>query len=251
MANLSATISAGPFKDILKGLESLNEQAVFEFDSSGLTINCLDNSCTAVLRAKADSKLFQDYTFESSQSPLKLGIVLERLKDITKTLTVKDLVALDYNSKEPHQLTISANGIRRTARLVKLDLIKQVSKLPSPTDGFKFSGVVATKGLKDFVRTIPTAVQEFKVIAGTNQLYFRAMHGEEPIEWNPQPTDWVVEKDAVVAFTVAKVKEVLHAAKKSDATIMGGDELPLRIEWTQTEGLDFTAVVAPRMTKNV
>jgi len=30
---------------------------------------------------------------------------------------------------------------------------------------------------------------------------------------------------------------------------MGGEELPLRIEWTQTEGLDFTAVVAPRTTK--
>ena len=250
MTTLNAIVSAGPFKDILKGLEILNEQAVFEFDSSGMTIKCLDNDCTAVLRIKADSTLFQHYSFESSQSPLKLGIVLDRLKDITKTLTVKDLVALDYDSAEPQQLTISANGICRTARLVKLDLIKQVSKLPSPTDGFKFSGVVATKGLKDFVRTIPDAVQEFKLIAGAKHLYFRAMHGEEPIEWNPQPTDWVVEKDSVVTFTVRKVKDVLHAAKKSEATIMGGDELPLRIEWTQIEGLDFTAVVAPRMTKS-
>ena len=37
MAAIHATVLAGPFKDILKGLEALNEQAVFEFDSTGMT----------------------------------------------------------------------------------------------------------------------------------------------------------------------------------------------------------------------
>ena len=210
----------------------------------------MDNDYTSVLRIQADKELFEEYTFTSSQSPLKLGIVLERLKDITKTLTVKDLVSLEYDGATPQNLTISANGIRRTVRLVKLDLIKQVKHLPTPEDGFKFSGNVATKGLKDFVRTIPATVQDFKLIVGKNKLYLQAMHGEEPIEWNPTPKDWVVEEDAVTSYTVAKIKEVLHAAKKSEATIMGGQDLPIRIEWVQTEGLTFTAVVAPRMSKS-
>ena len=250
MAALHATVLAGPFKDIIKGLEALNEQAVFEFDSTGMTVKCLDNDYTSVLRVKANEVLFSEYQFNASESPLKLGIVLERLKDITKTLTTKDILSLEYDSQSPQTLTIAANAIRRTVRLVKLDLIKQVAKLPEPDDGFKFSGNVATKGLKDFVRTIPATVQDFKVIAGTNKLYLRAMHGEEPIEWNPEPSDWVSEEDAVVSFTVANVKALLHAAKKSDATIMGGQDLPLRINWTQTEGLEFAGVVAPRMSKS-
>jgi len=66
MTTLNAIVSAGPFKDILKGLEILNEQAVFEFDSSGMTIKCLDNDCTAVLRITAAKVGAQRATFDTA-----------------------------------------------------------------------------------------------------------------------------------------------------------------------------------------
>ena len=55
MTTLKATLFAGPFKDALKGLEALNEQAVFEFDSTGITVKCLDNDCPQHLQLNLES----------------------------------------------------------------------------------------------------------------------------------------------------------------------------------------------------
>ena len=247
MTTLKATLFAGPFKDALKGLEALNEQAVFEFDSTGITVKCLDNDCTTVLRVSLTEDLFSEYEYKSSTSPTKLGVVLARIKDITKTLTVKDLLTLEYDSEQPQFLTISANGIRRTVRLVKLDLIKQVKTLPTPSDGWKFSGTLPLKGMKDFLRTVPDTIMDFSVVATKDTLYLRAMHGEEPIEWSPSVENWIQETDAVIQYSLAKVKAATHAGKKADASVMGGPDLPLWVEWDQAEGLSFTAVVAPKI----
>jgi hypothetical protein len=250
MTTLKATLFAGPFKDALKGLEALNEQAVFEFDSTGITVKCLDNDCTTVLRVSLTEDLFSEYEYNSSTSPTKLGVVLARIKDITKTLTVKDLLTLEYDSEQPQFLTISANGIRRTVRLVKLDLIKQVKTLPTPSDGWKFSGTLPLKGMKDFLRTVPDTIMDFSVVATKDTLYLRAMHGEEPIEWSPNVENWIQETDAVIQYSLAKVKAATHAGKKADASVMGGPDLPLWVEWDQAEGLSFTAVVAPKIGRS-
>ena len=250
MTTLKATLLAGPFKDALKGLEALNEQAVFEIDSTGIVVKCLDNECTTVLRVNLETDVFSEYEYKSSTSPTKLGVVLARIKDITKTLTVKDLLTLEYDSEQSQFLTISANGIRRTVRLVKLDLIKQVKTLPTPEDGWKFSGTLPLKGMKDFLRTVPDSIQQFSVVATKDTLYLRAMHGEEPIEWNPTVDNWIQEKDAVVEYSLAKVKAATHAGKKAEAAVMGGPELPLWVEWEQAEGLSFTAVIAPRIGRS-
>ena len=126
MAAIHVTVLAGPFKDILKGLEALNEQAVFEFDSTGMTVKCLDNDYTSVLRVKANEVLFSDYQFTAAQSPLKLGIVLERLKDITKTLTTKDILSLKYDSQNPQKAEVTASSRAAIFRVLNTETLDKV-----------------------------------------------------------------------------------------------------------------------------
>ena len=47
---VSGTISAGNFKDVLKGLETLGDQTIFTFTQSGLTVGMIDNDCSTLVK---------------------------------------------------------------------------------------------------------------------------------------------------------------------------------------------------------
>ena len=248
IGNFSATLSAGHAKDLLKGLESLGDQTIFTFSADrGLETGMVSNDVSTLIRCQLAPELFEEYTFVGD-APIKLGVVLERVKDITKTLTTKDTLKFVYDSKQPNVLLIDANNMRRTIRLVKLGLLKEVPIMPIPENGWDYNFDIPLKSVKDYLKAVPKGFSEFSVIVNKSLETFTLLtSGESPIELSLVPENWNCTADSRTHYGVEKLAAGISMAKKTNATIYGGDSLPILIQWNHAENFKCECGVAPRM----
>ena len=94
---LEATMAVGPLKTILKGLQAIGEESILEFGPEGLIIRLVDTNRIKVLQVSAEADAFNSYKCDDNY---RLGVMLSRLKDITKSLTTKDTITMTYNDSK-------------------------------------------------------------------------------------------------------------------------------------------------------
>ena len=86
-------IESSLIKEIVKAVSSFNEEAIFIFDSDGLFIRLSDLNRFKILEMSVKS---EDYITYNCDSPVELGIIIERIWDVTKTLKNKDIISFNY-----------------------------------------------------------------------------------------------------------------------------------------------------------
>jgi len=247
VGNFSATLDAGHAKDLLKGLEALGDQTIFTFSENGLETGMVSNDVSTLLRCHLSSKLFEEYKFTGSD-PIKLGVVLERIKDVTKTLTTKDQIKFEYDSQNPNVLIIDANNMRRTIRLVKLGLLREIPIMPVPETGWDYNFDIPLKAVKDYLRAVPKGLAQFSVIVNENLKSFTLLTtGDSPLELSLEPENWNCTASSRTHYGVDKLASGITMAKKTNAIVYGGDSLPMLIQWNHAEDFKCECGVAPRM----
>ena len=92
-------------KDLVKAIENTNEEAIFVFDNSGLFVRMSDIYKYKVLEIDVNKEDFISYECDS---PVELGIVVSRIKDVTKTLRKGDFLSIHYEDGAD-VLNLSAN----------------------------------------------------------------------------------------------------------------------------------------------
>ena len=80
-------VSSVLIKEIVKAVSNFNEEAIFIFDSDGLFIRLSDLNRFKILEFSINSEDFENYVCDS---PVELGIIIDRIWDVTKTLKNKD-----------------------------------------------------------------------------------------------------------------------------------------------------------------
>ena len=247
---LSATIDVQPIKTLLSTLEKLSEEAIYVWSPEGLRIRviCAQKFKMADIWLKAEA--FSEYNCTDTH---KLGVVNARLKDIVKTLTAKDSVSFSYDGPAgSEKFMLEANGLRRVVKLLRLEYMNEVSSIPEFS--YSYSLTTSSKDLRDYLKALGKTVAFDSILRrtdGSSELLWRSKNDDEPIEWQPDLSD--EERDLTasdISSTTYTTEEVLSAIgatlRKQPITIQGGQNVPLRAEWTPYDGFRVIALVANR-----
>ncbi len=244
---VSGTIAAGSFKDVLKGLETLGDQTIFTFTQSGLVVGMVDNDVSTLVKYELSSSLFEDYKFSSDNfDPIRLGVVVARIKDITKTLTTKDTLGFEYDSSNPTVLIISAGPIKRSIRLVALKLLRELPSMPTTTYEYNFD--IPLKALKDYLKAVAKVQRDFSFIVNESMKTLTLITaGDSPVELQLEPENWNCTNSSRTTYSIEKLAQGLAVGKKTNVTIYGGQDLNILFKWMQVDGFNCSCLLAPKL----
>ena len=119
-------IQGGLLKDIVKAVENLNEECIFSFDSQGFHIQLADVYKYKMLELVISR---DDLNVYECDSPVDLGFIIDRVKDVSKTLKIKDILTFNYDGNS--DIVLKANGISRSIKLIDTNIIGRVPSLAS------------------------------------------------------------------------------------------------------------------------
>ncbi len=231
-------------KTVVKAIENVNEECIFNFDSSGLHIKISDVYKYKMLELKIDKDDLEGYHCDN---PIELGVVLDRIKDVTKTLKAKDTMSFTHESGG-NNLILKAEGLSRSVKLIDINMIGKVPSLIGAekelSDGY--TATINTKPLKTFLRAASNAVS-FDVSTQDDYLHLTSESDEGVIEidWKECPTSpmgYSSKTNYSVVGTTKATSTLGDAAK-----IRGCQGGVWEIKWELGNHSHIRAMVAPRV----
>ena len=236
-------IGAKTAKTFVKAIEKLNEESLIVFDKEGIRTRILDSNHTHLLDVRIPKESVAEYDFGGA-SATELGVVVSRIKDLTKTLTVKDALTMAYKPNDPTWLHLSANGVERTVRLLNTAHMKRVA---APATEHKWSGKIPMKELKAFLTSLDKTLKFDIIVEESISFVAKTDDGEVRLDFQSEQIDFHSEGGKYeTSLTTTCVLDLLAATSaKSLVEIQGGESSIVQTTWEEAD-MKLTGWVAPR-----
>ena len=238
---LEATIKVPLMKNILKGLQSVSEDCILDFNTNGLTVHTVDSIRAKMLRLRVSPEGFETYDCDERH---RLAVQLSKVKDITKSLTASDQLKLEFSEG---QFSLVANDMKRVVRLKRLELVFDLPQMPSFDYEFNTT-IESSKEVRDYLKTLDK-IPVFQVQVEEEKMIWRTLDRDEQITWTPNlELECEEEFENLQLFTTNQVLDLISATNKESLLLRGGDaSCPMEFSWTPTTGVEYTGLVAPRL----
>lgn len=236
---LQFTLSAKHAKNLVKALENINEDAVFRFDRDGLSVSVSDTFRNRLLEIHLPAEFFTIYRCESS---LDLGVIISRLREVTKTLKAKDEVSGSFDQEVPNFLILTANGIRRRVRLVNTDLLK--SPPPMIYDDFIYTAELDSSAISDFMKASSNFhTLEVSVIPASFTI--TSQEGEEEVSMQFTSDDVSLRLELSDSLTTHGIVDLTKGLNTITDTVIvrGGPTIPISFGWSWGASSQLTCYV--------
>jgi len=250
-SRIKITMTATLAKGIVKAIENTDEQAIFVFDKYGLFVRVADPLHSRVVELMVEPSCFESYDFymtpqdeSENHTQIRMGVVISRLKDITKTLVKKDMLELEYVDGTNRIETFS-KSIQRSIRLIRSELMNQI---PEIKVSHLFSAEMENDTLKPFLKAANTKGGSVDVI--TDGKFILSSETDEGA------VQIILESEAVnlrpidyVSMTSYSVQEIAKATSTGTGllSIKGKQNAPLELKWKTATGMQIKAWIAPRL----
>ena len=239
---MNIEMSAKTAKTFVKAIEKLNEESLLVFDEEGVRTKVVDGENASLLDVRIPKSSVNAFSF-SEASATEVGVVVERMKDLTKTLTVKDTINIDYNMETPTWLTMSANGVERKVRLLNSAHMKRIQ---TPSTEHHWSVSLPMKEVKAFIKSLGAA-NGFTITIGDKKVALHAETDDGEIRLDLNETNLLHAEEGSFSTKVStdKFSKILAATGiKTVVTLKGSNEAVIEAQWTEA-GMNFVGWVAP------
>ena len=169
-------LSAKTAKAFVKAIENLTEICLIVFDEDGVRTRIVNGEHTALLDVRIPKESAEVFDYDE-QNPVEIGVLIADIKDMTKSLVVKDTLTIQYNTGDPTWLILEANGVHKKVRCKNASLIKR-HKIP-PTD-HKWSANLPWKQVKAFLTSCAKA-SSFEVLVNADKISLIAKTDDESL----------------------------------------------------------------------
>ena len=237
-------LSAKTVKAFVKGVENITEICLLTFDEEGVRTRIMNNDHTTLLNLKIPKESAELYDFKNP-NPIQIGVLIADVKDMTKSLVVKDTLTIEYNTGDPTWLVLSANGVEKRVRCKNASLIK-IHRIP-PTE-HKWSANLPWKQMKAFLSSCAKEAS-FRTLANTTSLQFQASSDDETLtlQFEKDDVDLHIEGESLIShITPAHFLSLLSVSSAKTVFLMkGGDGSVLETDWKEA-GVILNGWIAPR-----
>ena len=236
-------IKASLLKDVVKAIENINAESIWVIDHEGIYIRMSDVYRYKMLEININNRDMVNFKFNSAK-PYYLGLVIDRLKDVTKTLKSSDLLIMDYSDGNPF-ITAESNGLKRNIKLIDISLIGQPPELMVSQE---YQSVIESKKMSSFLKAISKSIS-FDVIINEDKFIIRSEtdEGLAEISWSEEDCNLDTQlSDCVTNFSTAEITKALVACK-NNLVIKGSHDSPISFEWELASNSTIKSLVAPRV----
>ena len=236
-------ISAGVLKDMIKAIENINTECIWAFEPTGLYIRMSDVYRYKLLELILSKEDMISYEFSSNGGQL-LGIVIDRIKDISKTLKKTDTLSLYYDESEPY-IIVEANALKRKVKLIDIKLIGEPPRMNQIND---FKVIIDSPRLLSFLKATSKSIS-FDLITTQGALHAISETDEGFSEMIWDKTQYPVipiDSASTTNYSVNEVQKAVCAAK-GDIIVRGGMDIPVCFNWNIGPDSFITTMVAARV----
>jgi DNA polymerase III sliding clamp (beta) subunit (PCNA family) len=239
---VNLSINCNLIKEVVKAVEHTNDDAVFVFDNSGFFIRVSDIYKYKVLEIKISSNDLLEY---ECSKPVELGIVINRLKDITKTMRKGDSLIMKYDDTSDY-LQLVSNGLKRSIKLVDLN---HISRIPNLDLHYKYRAIIDHKTFNSFIKACGKALS-FKIITDKDNMVMVCETDEGLIEvpWDDS-VKTLEDGDSYESNTTFALSEVAKAVSTSKGLISveGTQDKVVCFSWDLANDSKIKAMIAPKV----
>ena len=237
-------LSAKTIKAFVKGVENITEICLLTFDEDGVRTRIMNNDHTALLDLKIPKDSAEVYDFNNS-TPIEIGVLIADVKDMTKSLVVKDTLTIEYNTGDPTWLVLSANGVEKKVRCKNASLIKR-HKVP-PTD-HKWSANLPWKQMKAFLSSCAKEAS-FRTLVNPTWIQFQASSDDETLtlQFDKDEVDLHIEGESLIThITPAHFLALQSVSVAKTVFLMKGSEGGVVETGWKEGGVILNGWIAPR-----
>ncbi len=249
--SMEAKIRVPNFKNVLKVLKGIGEEAILVFDEDGLSVRMVDGEKTKMVRVRISEDGFTTYVCDRHY---EMAVVLVRLDDIVKALTTKDELRFRIVDHDDGTMRFSllANGMERGIKLLNLRLMEGHRAPPWPTFDYVFSAIVPSDEVRSFLKAASIS-NDFRVEvepdSSGNGMCWSIADEREPLSWKPTDCKVSSNSHAISLYSVENIsKAVAATVGKQELSIRGGTDIPIEFSWSPHEGISMATLVAHRGT---
>jgi hypothetical protein len=246
---LEAKIKVPAFKNVLKILKAVREEAIIQFNSDGMTVRMVDADRARMIQVRINTNGFSEYDCDSRY---ELAVVLVRMDDIIKALTAKDDLRLRITDQEDgtFRFALLSNGMERGIKLLNMRLMEGQRAPEWPNFDYVFDATLPADGARSFLKAAKVA-NDFLITtesdASGNGISWAIRDDREPLVWRPQDVIVNSPNDAVSAYSVEAVNSLVSATVgKQEIRLRGGNDTPVEISWNPHDGIAMAALIANR-----
>ena len=237
-------LSAKTIKAFVKGVENITEICLLTFDEDGVRTRIMNNDHTALLDLKIPKDSAEVYDFNNS-TPIEIGVLIADVKDMTKSLVVKDTLTIEYNTGDPTWLVLSANGVEKKVRCKNASLIKR-HKVP-PTD-HKWSANLPWKQMKAFLSSCAKEAS-FRTLVNPTWIQFQASSDDETLtlQFDKDEVDLHIEGESLITHITPAHFLALQSVSVAKTVFLmkGNDGGVVETGWKEG-GIILNGWIAPR-----
>ena len=244
MSKVSLTMSCKLAKEIVKAIETTDEQAIFVFDKHGLFVRVSDPLHIRVVEIMVEANDFEEYDYQADEEQLRLGVVISRLKDITKTLVKKDELKLEYEEGTNRILTWS-NNLQRSIRLIKSELMNAI---PEISVSHLYGCVLEATTLKPFLKASNAKGGVVDIITD-NKFILCSESDDGSVEISMTSEQVQLNPSDYMSMTTYSVEEINKATSTAvgDIQLRGKQDSPIELSWIAATGMRVKAWVASKV----
>ncbi len=237
-------LSAKTAKAFVKAVENLTEMCLIVFDEEGVRTRNINSEHTALLDVripKASAEIFE----YNEKNPVEIGILIADIKDMTKSLVVKDTLTIQYHTGDPTWLILEANGVHKKVRCKNASLIKR-HKAP-PTD-HKWSATLPWKQVKAFLTSCAKATS-FEILVNADKISLISKTDDESLtlDLDANEIDLHIDGESLITHITPTHFMSLMAttSAKTMFSVKGSVGSVVETQWTES-GLKLKGWIAPR-----
>ena len=239
---VNLSINCNLIKEVVKAVEHTNDDAVFVFDNSGFFIRVSDIYKYKVLEIKISSNDLLEY---ECSKPIEVGIVINRLKDITKTMRKGDFLIMNYEDDSDY-LQLISNGLKRSIKLIDLN---HISRIPNLDLHYKYRAIIDNKTFNSFIKACGKALS-FKIMTQEGNLIMVSETDEGLIEvpWEDS-VKTIGDDEGYKSNTTFALSEVAKAVSTSKGIISveGSQDKVVCFSWDLANDSKIRAMIAPKV----
>jgi len=247
---LDARIKVPSFKNVLKIMKSIREEAIVVFDTEGMLVRMVDEDRARMIQVRIDAE--GGFSEFSCDRRYEMAVVLVRMDDIVKALTAKDDLRLRVVDQDDgtFRFALLSNGMERGIKLLNMRLMEGQRAPPWPAFDFAFTATVPAAEVRSFVKAAAVAT-DFSITvepdATGNGVTWSISDEREPLVWRPTDCEVDSEGHATSLYNVDKVSSIIAATVgKQQLSIRGGNDTPVEFSWNPHDGISMTALIAHR-----
>jgi DNA polymerase III sliding clamp (beta) subunit (PCNA family) len=237
-------LSAKTAKAFVKAIENLEEVCLLVFDEDGVRTRIVNSEHTALLDVRIPKDSAEVFDFQESNS-VEIGVLIADIKDMTKSLVVKDTLTIEYNTGDPTWLILEANGVLKKVRCKNASLIKR-HKAP-PTE-HKWSASIPWKQSKAFLTSCAKETS-FRILVNATWIEFESKNDDETLtaRFEGSDIDLHIEGESLIThITPAHFMSLMSTTSaKTVFTAKGSNGTVVETEWAES-GLKLNGWIAPR-----